>query len=298
MTAPATPAAILLATDLSSRSDRAQARALQLARQWQARLVVLVALEDEAEFGLPNTHRDPDAKDDAPPETPAERIAAHARRELADAGVPVEVRVVVGKPGPTAAKVAQETGCALIVTGTSRSDVAMRLSPGSTLRWLARQSPVAVLAVNDRTRGAYAHVVVASDYSPAAAAALQLAQGWFGNAPDRSLLHGYDIPLAVLSLNDEPRAGAMATLQDNEQRQAGEHLAATLGDAAAGWTPRVHVGGPVRLLRELAHAGGTELTVIASHGRNALVDRLIGSVADRLLETVGNDLLVVRAPRT
>ena len=33
--------------------------------------------------------------------------------------------------------------------------------------------------------------------------------------------------------------------------------------------------------------------VIATHGRSALRDRLLGSVADRLLETVGTDLLVV-----
>ena len=39
------------------------------------------------------------------------------------------------------------------------------------------------------------------------------------------------------------------------------------------------------------------LDLIAAHGRSALMDRLIGSVADRLLETVGTDLLVVRPPR-
>ena len=38
------PASLLLATDLSARCDRALARAVALARQWQARLVVLCVL--------------------------------------------------------------------------------------------------------------------------------------------------------------------------------------------------------------------------------------------------------------
>ena len=50
--AAATPNAILLATDLSARCDRALSRALQLARQWQARLVVATVLPDMAATGI------------------------------------------------------------------------------------------------------------------------------------------------------------------------------------------------------------------------------------------------------
>jgi len=42
------PKKVLLATDLSARSDRALDRATQLARQWDAGLVVVHALEDQA----------------------------------------------------------------------------------------------------------------------------------------------------------------------------------------------------------------------------------------------------------
>ena len=44
MAIPAKPASLLLATDLSARSDRALARAAQLAAHWQAELVLLVAI--------------------------------------------------------------------------------------------------------------------------------------------------------------------------------------------------------------------------------------------------------------
>src|SRR5690606_3118992 len=190
----ARPDALLLATDLSARSDRAQARALQLARQWQARLVAVVAMSEGSDFSLPNAFRAPDAPADAPPpETPAAYIERLAREAFADADVPVEIRIATGEPGPVAAAIAADTGCGLIVAGTSRSDVAMRMDPGSTLRWLARHATVPVLAVHDRVRGAYRGVVVASDYSAAADAALQLAAAWFDDAANRSLLHGYEI---------------------------------------------------------------------------------------------------------
>lgn len=298
MTANAIPDALLLATDLSARSDRAQARALQLARQWRARLVVVVAMSEGSDFSLPNAFRDPDADADAPPpETSAGYIERLAREAFADADVPVEIRVATGEPGPVAAAIAAETGCALIVTGTSRSDVAMRMDPGSTLRWLARHASVPVLAVHDRVRGAYRGILVASDYSAAAADALQLAATWFGDAANRRLVHGYEIPLTTLALNDEPRAQALAVARETAAREARAHLAQVLGDAADGWTAVAQAGGPVRLLREHARDAGTDLTVIAAHGRSALRDRLIGSVADRLLETVGTDLLVVRPRR-
>lgn len=294
MPVSAKPSAILLATDLSARSDRAQARAVQLARHWQARLVVAVATSSDASFSLPNAYQEPDAPADAPaPESPLAYVERLAQRELADAGVPVEIHVEAGTPGTVAAAIANRCGCGLIVTGTSRSDAVMRLDPGSTLRWLARHASVPVLAVQQRTRAAYQSVTMASDFSPAADAALRLAAGWFADASSRTLLHGYAVPLATLALPDAARGDALLVLRDQARRDADAQLLRAL-DATGGWTPEVRAGGPVRLLREHAREAGTELTVIASHGRTALMDKLMGSVAERLLETVGTDLLLVR----
>ena len=298
MAIPAKPASLLLATDLSARSDRALARAVQLSRQWQARLVLLVAMAAEGEFSLPNRRADADAGDDAPPpQTPLDHVRQLARAQLDELGVDGEVRVVVGKPGPAAVDAARDAGCGLIITGTSRSEVAMRMDPGSTLRWLARHAPVPVLAVHDRVRGAYRRIGVASDYSQPATAALRLADAWFDDAATRDLVHGYEVPLSTLALDDGPRAQALELAQQQAQEQAREHLVQVLAERAGRWTPQVHPGGPVRLLREHGREAAVDLTVIATHGRSALLDRLIGSVAERLLETVGTDLLVVRPPR-
>lgn len=289
------PTAILLASDLSARSDRAQARAVQLARQWQASLVVLVALPEDATFSRANAYQDSDAQPDAPaPETPAAHFERCARQALADAGVPVQICVAHGSPGPLALETARQYGCGLIITGSARSDVAMRMDPGSTLRWLARHTGIPVLAVNDRVHGAYRHVAMASDFSGTAEAALQLADAWFPEAAAHTLLHAYTVPLSTLALDDRPRTEALTVLKTQTEGHARTHLTQALGEAAANWQVDVRAGGPVRLLREHAREAGTDLTVIASHGRSKLMDTLMGSVAERLLETVGTDLLVVR----
>ena len=298
MAIPAKPASLRLATDLSARSDRALARAVQLAAHWQADLVLLVAMATDGEFSLPNRRADAEPGEDAPPpQTPMDDVRGIAERQLEELGVTGQVRVVVDKPGPAAIAAATELGCDLIITGTSRSEVAMRMDPGSTLRWLARHAPVPVLAVHDRVHGPYRHVCVASDYSEAATAALRLADAWFGDAAVRDLVHGYEVPLSTLSLDDGPRAQALQLAQQQAEEEARRHLAQALGGNAGRWASHAQLGGPVRMLREHARETGVDLTVIAAHGRSALMDRLIGSVADRLLETVGTDLLVVRPPR-
>lgn len=289
------PRSILLATDLSARSDRAHARAVQLAQQWQAALLAVVVVPSDASFSRANAYVEDD-EDAPPPETPFERIAREAREDLADAGVPVQVRVASGAVGPTVLGLAHEAGAGLIVTGTARADAVQRIDPGSTLNWLARHSDVPVLAVHDRVRGPYAHVAVASDHSQAARCALATADAWFTDARQRSLVHAYDVPLATMSAPAEARAATLGAARENAQRESADYLAGILGEHASRWEVQAQLGNPVRLVREFAHQSQVDLTVMASHGRNRLVDRLIGSVATRLLETVPNDLLVVRTP--
>ncbi|MCR5881267.1 universal stress protein [Phenylobacterium sp. J367] len=85
---------MLLATDLSSRCDRALDRSLQLARRWNARLVVLTVVEPEPPrrepvFELPSWRR--------PPDRPS-AVEARLRRDLHEHGTVVDVKVVEGDP--------------------------------------------------------------------------------------------------------------------------------------------------------------------------------------------------------
>ena len=137
MAIPAKPASLLLATDRSARSDRALARAVQLAAHWQADLVLLVAMATDGEFSLPNRRADAEPGEDAPPpQTPMDDVRGIAERQLEELGVTGQVRVVVDKPGPAAIAAATEPG------GSGRPRTATRPSLTASMPKMARASSV------------------------------------------------------------------------------------------------------------------------------------------------------------
>ncbi len=292
---PARPSGILLATDLSARSDRAFDRALQLAAHWQARLVVLVVLPQESSFSRPNHFQEGEEEEDTAP-SPADLLQARIRAELPETSVNIEIRIEnAGHIGETALRVAQETGCGLIITGIARSDAMQRVSLGSTVIWLSRHSPIPVLVVQRRVRNAYTRIGVASDLSNAAQQALQIAAGWFDDAQTRLILHGYDVPLRDLTGTPEERESTLNKAAEEANQTLLQWRANCLPAAQADqWQLCIRLANPIRLLHQVSTDEQLDLAVIASHGRSRLADVLIGSVAKRLLETAVTDTLIVR----
>lgn len=289
-----TPKAILLATDLSARSDRAFDRALQLAEHWQAKLVLLVVLSAESSFSKPNHFNQGD--DDDEEVTAEELVADRVRAELPETDVKIEVHVEASAHiGQTALRVAEEYGCGLIVTGIARSDALQRVSLGSTVVWLSRHSTIPTLVVQRRPRGHYRHVGVATDLSEPAARAAVVAAKWFDDAKTRVLLHGYDVSFADLTGDEQTREAALADAQQQARQELTQWRDENLPKLfAPHWQPRAELSNPVRLLRQASIDTELDLAVLASHGRNRLMDALIGSVAKRLLETSITDTLIVR----
>ncbi|MDO5609972.1 MAG: universal stress protein [Pseudomonadota bacterium] len=292
---PNTPKAILLATDLSARSDRAHDRALQLAEHWRAKLVMLVVLPQESSFSKPNHFRKDD-EDDCELPTQAELVEERVRNQLPESAIKIDIRVEeAAHIGETVLRVAEETGCELIITGIARSDAMQRVALGSTVVWLSRHSRIPTLVVQRRPQGAYRRVGVASDLSDAAAGALRVAAQWFDDADSRVLLHGYDLLLRELAGNNEVRNAAIEQAASEADKALREWRDLALPKAQSPhWQLRTELCNPIRLLRQVSEAENLDLAVIATHGRSHLVDVLIGSVAKRLLETSITDTLIVR----
>lgn len=292
---PNTPKAILLATDLSARSDRAHDRALQLAEHWQAKLVMLVVMPQESSFSKPNHFRKDDEDDDDLP-TQAELVEERIREHLPESTAKIEIRVeAAAHIGETVLRVAEETGCGLIVTGIARSDAMQRVALGSTVVWLSRHSSIPTLVVQRRPQGAYRRIGVASDLSDAAAGALRVAAQWFDDADARLLLHGYDLLLREFAGNTESREASVSRAASEADKALREWRDLSLPKAQSPhWQLRAELCNPIRLLRQASEDENLDLTIIATHGRSHLVDVLIGSVAKRLLETSITDTLIVR----
>ncbi|RYD89020.1 MAG: universal stress protein, partial [Sphingobacteriales bacterium] len=156
MTAPTTakhpPRKILLATDLSSRGDRALDRAAQLARQWNAQVLIVHAMAPPpvrmTDFAdpLPSWRRPPD---------PAVAIERLIRRDIREAFGQLTIHVKEGDPAQVILDIVEKEGCDLIILGSSRDEMFGKMVLGSTIEHLVRKSPVSILVVKTRPNGPY-----------------------------------------------------------------------------------------------------------------------------------------------
>jgi len=276
---------ILLATDLSARGDRALDRALQLTKALNTKLIVLHVMESHstsARLTTPVWRRlSSDHK------ALAERELAE---DLAAADVPFEVVVVSGDPLAHIMETADSFGCSLIVTGTARDETLGRLLLGNTVEKLARQARQPVLVVKTRPRKPYHDVLVATDFSPGSRQALRAALQLVPHA-NLTLFHAYDVPFQGKTVPDDaiPRS-----FYKGAEQSAREFTADT--PELAGLTPNIVLepGQPETVLSEYSFNHRSDLVVTGTHGRTGILRTAIGSVAERLLESLPSDVLIVR----
>ena len=284
------PRSILLATDLGARSDRALDRAVQLAKGWQSPLVVATVIEAGAgRIDLMALRDPPDWYRGEDPEQVAERQLLEA---MSAQGVDARFRVERGPPGDRLLEVAEAEGCELVVAGVARHESLGRAVLGSTVDRLARRSPVPVLVVRGRVQGPYRRMLVASDWSASAEHAMRTAMAMFPQSAI-TVLHGYEVPMA--GLMDTTREQMLAAVRDQALADGREFIARCQPPGGVGSVSLVvERGDPSLLMRMYASQYPVDLAVVATHGRSALLDVMLGSVAQRLLEDLPLDTLVVR----
>lgn len=287
------PRSILLASDLGPRSDRAFERAIRLAREWQARLVVATVVEESAEEARAMVLRDPPGWYRG--EDPAHAAERHLLEDASARGVRVSLRVERGQVDECLLQVAREEDCGLVVTGVARHEALGRMVLGSTVDRLARRSPVPVLAVRGRAHAPYRRMVVASDWSPASGHAFRTAAELFPDAAV-SVLHGFEVPMS--GLLDTARDEAIARIGDEAVTEGRAFIERCRPAGGAGSVSLVvERGDPATLLRLYAGQFPVDLAVVGARGRSALSEIMLGSVARRVLEESPVDTLVVPGPR-
>jgi len=284
------PRTILLATDLSSRCDRAMDRAAQLANLWAARLIVLNVLEQDQQVldrrqmaDLPSWRQSPDRQ---------AVVAAQVRRDLREDLKAVEVRVVDGVAASTIDEVAREVGADLIVIGIARDETFGRYFLGSTVERLSRQTPVPLLIVKSRLRP-YREVLIATDFSPPSQHALTAASQFFPTVP-LTLLHAWEVPFA--GFLDKPQF--RSELGQLEKEACNEFVSQSQLSAQQRQNLRVLVehGNPEVMVRAYMQDRNVDLVVVGTHGRSGLFDIRLGGTAKRILETAPGDVLLIREP--
>ena len=275
---------LLVATDLSARSERAIGRGAILARQFQTELVLFHVVDD----------------DQPPPLVAAARCQAE---ELLRAAAPdldgpkPEVLVRAGAPFEVVVQTAEERAVDLVVMGAHRKRILRDVFIGTTIERVMRTGRHPVLMVNRPPADPYGKAVVASDLSEASAGALRTAAalGFLG-ATEISIAHAFT-----------PLAKDMMAYAGIEREKIEEHVTHAAADARnelvaflAACCPElqkhpllVEEGDPVDVIRRALAGLDAELAVIGTRGHTGLKRVLLGSVADEALRTLECDVLAV-----
>lgn len=269
---------ILVATDLSHRSERAVRRAYKIAAAQQATLTVASVIDSDLPLELAHKMRD--------------ETVENLRRFCASVSdYPVDIRVDIGDPLRSIHSLARDLAVDLIVLGVHRDRAWGDLWGGTTMERLVRGTTRPVLLVRDPVDHAYARAVCGLDFSPSCSAALDAVSAL---APDAKVetFHAVHVPFAGFLAPDASTAQTDPFVKEAEGRLAAWLDTATLPENCA--APQVIVGGVQEALRKIISADRPDLIVVGAHGRANIAQSYLGSFTEALIRNPPSDILVVR----
>ena len=260
---------ILVATDLSARSDWAVRRALSLAGQVPARLTFLHVVDENVPRDVADrlTH---------------EADAAIRAKLPSSPPVAATVRVTRGKHFDAILTSAEDVKAHLVLIGKHRSVTELDLFRGSTGERIIRFGTRPVLLVKQEVETDYRRIMIATDFSASARTALEFAFAMFPSA-EFTLAHAF---------HASPRAGA--GMRERLEAQFVELLAEFEGMAARCQT-LLEEGPPAPTLKKAIASVQPDLVVVGTHGRTGAGPLQVGTVAERVLSESETDVLAVRA---
>ncbi len=274
---------VLVATDLSARSDRAVERAVNLAKQTGAALTIVHVVDTD----LPSRIADR-LYDDA-----RALIADHVSTLQDDGVVAPDIRVVFGRDYNDIVDLAEKTGAELIVLGVHRNET-RELFRGTTAERVIRTGASPVLLVKMRPRSSYHRIIVGVDFSEYSRRAIQFATKLFPKGAFH-LVHAFDVPFKAFLTSDNNRREASKDHQEQMGRFVEEDIALrTILQAAPARLVQVVRQGPARqVIRDQVDRLKPDLLVLGTRGRSGIAHAVVGSVAEDFLSHPPCDVLAV-----
>ena len=276
---------ILVASDLSSRSEPAIQRAVQLAKVHRAKLCVLHVVEDDllgnqmyAEVG---------------------RIEAALSAQVEGLGRPQDFEIVVlgGHAFHIIVEEARACDADLIVMGAHRRQALRDVFVGTTIERVTRTAGRPVLMANSRTGERWRKVFIATDMSETSGHAARTANalGLLENA-DVSFVHGY----APITRQMMTHAGIPAERVHQEAEREFQSTRRELGRFIQGldlgdmnYSARIIEGVGADAISGLVEQAKPDLLVIGTRGLSGIRRLFLGSVAQELMGSVEIDVLAV-----
>jgi nucleotide-binding universal stress UspA family protein len=273
---------VLVCTDFSAEARAAASRVALIARARGGMRGALVHVLGPAPSGY-----------EAQVTQVAQRALEALAAALAAEGLALEPRLLRGNAVDRLVEAARAFD--LVVAG-ARGEHLLDFALGRTSHRLAHYVQRPLLVVRRPAREPYRRVLAAVDFSPASREAARAAAAL---APQASLelVHAFEAEFeSTLRLASVPDGEVQAHRREARESAGAEmdRFVADLALPAERLSRLIAHGHPARVVAEAAQAGGAELIALG-RGRRGLERLLLGSVALRVLETAGCDVLIVPA---
>ncbi|MDF1871230.1 universal stress protein [Vannielia sp.] len=271
--------AILVATDLSPRSDLALHCGYALAEASGARLVICSVVDDDLPGSL------------------ATKMAAEAKAGLDEvcksiSSYSAEVIVEVGEPVATVLARADRVKADLVVLGQHRERPIWDIFHGTTMERIVRATEIPVLLVRDPTENGYERVLCGVDLSPACAAAARKARQIAPKA-EMAAFHAVHVPYQ--GLTRVPGGGPKALVPFVKDAETSLEAWWSEADLPEGLVkPMPVVGGLTASFGQEINRFKPDLIAIGAHGRAAFVPSLLGHFTESVIRNPPCDVIVVR----
>ena len=277
---------IVVATDFSTRSDRAIRRGILLAKASNCEIALVHSVDDDQPQHLIDLET-----------LEAKRLLEAQTATLRELdGIDASFRVIVGDPFASITDVADEYASDVLIVGPHRRLILKDVFVGTTAERIIRTSRVPVIMANSVPAAPYRHILVAVDMSENSAEAVRLAsQMDWGDRPALSIFHAYDAP-------ERAMLGAFAQSEPDIQRYLAEADARARAELSA-FLRQLKVR-PVRqivemiktepatMVRRAARDADADLIVVGRQGRSGISKLVLGSVTESVLRNSEIDVLV------
>ena len=270
---------ILVATDLSSRADRAILKALKLAKEFKAHLTILHVVDEDT------------------PKSLLEETKKIAKQEInlcikgKATGVKHDIKIIVGTAHVDILKAISEENCDLVVLGLHRHIESSQPLVGKVIERVVKNSMKPVLVVKNRAEIDYKKILVGVDFNIHSKKSLKLAFKLFETCKFH-LIHSYFMPLTA----------STSSLEEQVKGSCVEELDGMIKEVVSSISPKpakpynitkkIIKGSILDILQEEITFLKPELLVLGTHGRTGFARVLSLNVTDDFLANPSCDVLV------
>ncbi|WP_420230985.1 universal stress protein [Pseudomonas sp. ABY48] len=283
---------IIVATDLSERSDRALRRATLLARDMGAKMTLITAVEGDRPQRLVVEEK-----------RGTEALLRDMSATICNVDhISCETRVIIAEPSQAIVQFSAEMAPDLLVIGPHRRQLFRDIFIGTTAERTIRNAPCPVLMVNAVPAAPYKNVLLTTDLSDGSRDAIERywKMGW-ANYTSHSILNVFEAPILQLTMTSAMTEQERRLHIEDEKQKAAVALSTFMGKIKIkGVHPVLRHSGAETNHEILAAAAETsaDLIVLATQSKRGLERWLLGSVTEKVLMYSEIDVLTIPQMRT